>query len=155
MILRKGMKGYLAGAICHDIDCDVWRKRIEAELPEFEWFNPLTYHDYSKWSVDRRLRADSGDKVALQEIKNVAMDIVIPGDLQGLATCDFLVCLVKRDVRIYGAVCEVFQMKYHLNRPVLLISELSYSEMNGWEIGLSDEIFHSLDEFVEFMSYVP
>ncbi len=149
------MKIYLAGAMSGDPKCREWRDYLTAQLPSHNMWNPLNvlFEDshFRQQYYAARNTANCGDMHALNRFRDMVRNVIIPADLEGLLWCDALVCYMKRDIRLFGAICEISEVKMNLGKPVYLISDFAYSEMSSWEIGLSDEIFRNIDEAVEFL----
>jgi len=146
---------YLAGPICHDENGNDWRERLIRELPQIRFFNPLEdgvegeIGDYREPLNALRARAENGDLLALDELRRVMRELIIPSDLSGISRCKRgLICYVKAGKRAWGSICEIYEAKVKQKKSVFLVSELPYTKMNNWEIGLSDTVFHSLDSLI-------
>ncbi len=143
------MKIYLCGAISHDPDANGWRRKMIRELLEHEFWNPLEKERDIMDSDDlvERFRtvkqhADLGSPIGLNGLRRIMLEQIIPLDIEGVTWADVLVCRVKRDKRMWGSICEIYEA-YKQNKPVYLITDLKYIEMNAWEIALADEIWFS------------
>ena len=149
---------YLAGAVAHDVNAMEWRKQVEAALPEFTFYNPLEHEEKAAGGVLRdslevyRQQADAGNRKALEAHKHMMYEYVIPNDIQGLGQSNALIAYIKRDKRICGTFIEMYEMFLLQGKPVFLISELSYVEMNNWEIALSSIIFQSVYDLIAYFS---
>jgi len=147
---------YLSGGIAHDPDANVWRKELIAALPMYEFWNPLererevvTGDDLARKFRQWRYEADAGGKLGLKQLRKVMLKSIIPLDLEGVEWADAIICRVKRGVRMYGSICEIYDAKMIQIKPVYLITDLKYAEMNAWEIALADEIWFSMEEAIE------
>ena len=147
------MRIYQAGAISHDPDANDWRREMIAALPEHEFWNPLEKEQkvvaggdlvatFRNWKAG----ADAGDSTVLKALCEIMLKQIIPLDLKGVAWADVLVCRVKRDKRMWGSICEIYEAKLKQSKPVYLITDLKYIEMNAWEIALADEIWFSEED---------
>jgi hypothetical protein len=147
---------YLAGAVCHDPDGIEWREKVEKALPMFSFYNPLreekkaTKENVRALLESLRIEADTGDIVALENLKGLMWDIVIPNDMAGVTSAKALIAYIKKGVRACGTFIEMYEAFIMQGKPVYLISELSYTEMNNWEIAISSIIFRSVDELVGY-----
>ena len=148
------MKFYLAGAVAHDPQGSQWRERIMAEVPHHEFINPIADEtgeaNYRVILNQLRQQADKGDLAAVERLRCIMHEKVIPKDIKGVDECDALICYVKKGKRVFGSVCEIY-IAVSQGKLIYLISELSFAEMNNWEIALSDRIFRSVDDAIAFL----
>jgi hypothetical protein len=154
------MRIYQCGGISHDPNANDWRVEMAEALPMHEFWNPLTEEraiggrDLGTRFQRMKRFADSGSTLGLKALRRIMLEQIIPLDLDGVKWADVLICRVKRDVRLWGSVCEIYEAKIIQGKPVCLITDLKYIEMNAWEIALADEIWFSMDEAVEALKEV-
>jgi len=153
------MKFYLTGAITHDEDANGWRQYTINSAPNHEFINPMAEDMDAKWQDtlnDLRIHADgckeafSQYEIALDRIRRIMRERFMPRDFQWIDECGGVICYVKRGSRIYGSACEM-QRARDQGKVVILVSELSFVEMNDWEIGLTDMIFPELCDMVTWL----
>lgn len=134
-----------------DSDANGWRLKMIDALPEHEFWNPIEKERplYPGEDLMERLKimkadGDLGGMVGLSALRRIMLEQIIPLDVEGVTWADALVCRVKRDIRMFGSICEIYEAKRVQNKPVYLISDYKYSEMNSWEIALADKIWCTL-----------
>jgi len=154
------MKFYLTGAITHDEDANGWRQSVIDSVPKHEFINPMVENIDVEWQKDLnglRAHADvckaafNQYEIALDRIRRIMRLRFMPRDFQWLDDCGGIICYVKRGTRIYGSACEM-QRARDQDKVVILVSELSFAEMNDWEIGLTDMVFTKLSDMVVWLN---
>jgi len=124
------MIGYLAGPIAHDDNCQEWRDKIIESCPSMDWYDPLTsgkgHGDYKDRLTEIKKDLDNGDSSEFKVLREIVNEKIIPDDITAISNCDFLVAYIKKGIRVWGTICEIFYMKCILKKEVFLITELSF-----------------------------
>jgi len=149
---KQTMKIYQCGAVTHDKHAEGWRIYLADKCPRHQFWNPIDrereFFETDPMELLTQLRwKATGSQEPLDEIRRIMREIIIPNDMKGLNWADMMVLYVKKDVRLWGSICEAYEMKQQ-GKPVYIISELSYDQMNHWEIGIADDIWFGLDTAV-------
>jgi len=74
---------------------------------------------------------------------------VISPDIQMVFDSDALIAYIDRE-KVYGTVAELF-LGYFLDKPCLVVYSIPREKWSGWIIGLSTQIFTSLEGLKEYI----
>jgi hypothetical protein len=153
----KKSRTYLAGPIDRVAvkEAMQWRDMITVELEQFgiDTLNPFGQFGGDRLSRTRKHLGRWNDNGELSKIRKFVKDTVIPPDLKMVEECDFLTIYVPHDGKeICGSYGEA-TLAFYLGKPVYVVTRRDLKPVNlpNWLIGLSDEIFTSWLDYLQFI----
>ncbi|MCK9243826.1 MAG: hypothetical protein M0R44_07935 [Candidatus Marinimicrobia bacterium] len=148
------MKAYLAGAIEHAPDRgEAWRTEM-AEFIKREFghtcYNPLV--EEANYLTPEELGSFRQYKTTEPERFRRIVRKLIRGDLHSLATeIDYVICNWDKYAVMGGGTYGEVTYAFSRNIPIYMVTEYALSEISGWILGCTSEIFHSFADLQKFL----
>jgi len=148
------MKAYLAGAIEYAPDNgEAWRSAMSDFIIRrlgHTVYNPL-WEEPAKISAAESRRFRGLKTTDLQGFKRIVRKL-IEGDLHALQTeIDYIVCLWDPYAMKGGGTYGELTMAYHWNIPVFMVTSMQVSEISGWILGCTTELFPDFEQLKEYL----
>ena len=149
------MIAYLSGAMeFAEDEGAVWRKELNAWLKSelgHSSIDPViesakiveknNAHDYREWKTKNPEKY--ADFIRLCVLNDI--DIVVN-------RADYLICLWDQNVIKGAGTHAEITLAFKENKPVYLVNRLSPSDLSGWIMACSSEVFSSFSELKEFLN---
>ena len=148
------MKTYLAGAIEHAPDLGKkWREELSVFLSRelnHEYYNPL--EEEENCLTKEELISFRGLKATDVEAYKVIIRKLIDGDLKELINnIDYVICLWDEYSEKGGGTYGELTVAYEHGIPVYMVTEKLKTEISGWILGCTTEIFNDFTELKTFL----
>ncbi len=149
------MKAYLAGAIEHAPDKGkAWRDDISRFLEEslgHEYYNPLI--EERKYLTDDESLAFRGLKYNnISEYKKIVRKL-ITGDIRAIDNdIQYIICLWDQYAENGGGTYGELTLAFRNNIPVYMVTPKVLSEISGWILGCTSEIFNNFKDLKCFLN---
>lgn len=148
------MKTYLAGAIEHAPDLGKeWREEISIFLTRelnHEFYNPL--EEEASNLTSEELVSFRGLKATDVDAYKIIIRKLIDGDLNELKNqIDYIICLWDEYSEKGGGTHGELTVAYEHGIPVYMVTDKLKTEISGWILGCTTEIFPDFAKLKKFL----
>jgi len=157
-LVNRPLKVYLAGPIQDTNDGGVeWRRRLTSFLTNLniEVLDPTIYEAKElgdpvsvKDMIEECVRNEDWEKF------DHYVDLLIDRDVRLVRESDFVIALMKPNVKSTGTICEIWEAVLHSQVPVYVVSYDPLSEWSYWILRVvrrHGKIFRSWNDLMEFL----